>query len=495
MKISAKWSLAAAALIACPFVTMADEEPDYLRSSLYTILLNSKTQNQRIEEENNNVAGNEFMEMAKGFAKTDEKKAANDNSTLKLGEIPMAEFMGIAIPNQFNDHNLSVRTIDFDTYKNGISKEQADEMNTKFTGKKKGGGFMKALGAAALSTAAGGETGLINTDDTGDYMIAVVDKFLQDDNTAAKMTARWFDYDTATGKWDPSQKTLNERAIQSLNIREQSEGGEGQATAAGAKAFNLIPNTFLMTVNLSFRSNKALVAGAQKLAGGLLGSGAASMLGAAASAAAGDGYSVQAQTTLWRLVWDENTEMAISNALEKGQKLDDLIKSGACKLEFVGKDKATARVRQSLFSDKPISSLVSRATTRAIDAAIAKLQEGNEVFRTKFPISSCDADGNIKVKIGTKEGVSKGDTYAILEQQEGPDGKYIYKEVATVKPNEKLIWNNVFGAEEEAAENSKNKDGKSEDFNNDAVSLGYTTFVGKKGKDFSGYYIQLKKKK
>ena len=491
--------VAAVAAMTMPAVLQAEEqEPDYLRSSLYTILVNSATQNTRIEKENNEVADNEYMSMIKGMANTDEKKAANETSSIPLSELPQAEFLKIAIPAQFNDHCLAVRELDFDKYKEGISKDDADAANEFATGKKKSkfGAFAKQLGGMALSAAAGTEVNLINTDDTGDYMIAVLNKFLIEDHTAYKMLARWFDYsDTTAQHWDVNEPTLNERALQSLNVREQGGDGESKTLAAMSKTYNLIPNTFLMSINLAFRSNKAIVAESQKLANGVLGS-SASLLGAAASAAAGDGYSVQATTTLWRLVWDENVELAISNARDKNATLDDLIATGACKLDFVGRDKAGAHVRQSVLSDKPISALVARATTRAIDAAIVKLQEKNEVFRTIFPISGNDADGSIHVKIGTREGVAKGDAYAVLEKQEDADGRISYKEIATVKPNEKMIWNNLAGAEEEAAENSKSSSKSSDtEFDNDAVSLGSTTFVGKKGKDYTGYYIQLKKKK
>lgn len=486
--------IAAMAMMTVPFVSKADDqEPEYLRSSLYTILVNSKTQNDRIEQENSQVADNEYMSMIKTMANTDAKKAANDTSTIALSLLPQREFMSIAIPAQFNDHNLAIREIDFDTMREGVSQADADQANEAATGKKKSkfGAFAKAAGSMALSAASNSESSLINTDDTGDFMVAVVNKFINQDNTAAKMTARWFDYSSDAKHWDDNMTTLNERALASLNINEHND----KTLAASAKMLNLIPNTFMLAVNLSFRSNKAIVAESQKVASGLLGSGA-SLLGAAASAAAGDGYSVQATTVLYRLVWDENVENAVGKALENNSSLDDLIATGVCKLEVVGKDKATAHVRQSVLSDKPISALVSRATTRAIDAAIVKLQEKNEVFRSIFPISGCDADGGVRVKIGTREGVSKGDTYAILERQEDENGQISYKEVATVKPNEKQIWNNLAGAEEEAAENKSNKDGKDDaEFDNDAVSLGYTTFVGKKGKDYAGYYIQLKKKK
>ena len=198
---------------------------------------------------------------------------------------------------------------------------------------------------------------------------------------------------------------------------------------------------------------------------------------------------------LYKLKWNEdlNQKFAV-DMFEKNASIDDLIASGMCELEFVGKEKASANVRQSLFSDKPMRDLVKRATTRAIDAAIAKLQAKNEVFRTVMPIIGGDGNGTIYAAIGTKEGLNEKDEYEILEAQEDENGKISYKSVGSVKPVKGKIWNNVYGAEEEAAENAAKAEAKNKDFDDSAVSLGHSEFKGKKG-DFTGYYLRLKKKK
>lgn len=490
--------------VASPCVNAQEAEPDYLRSSLYTILIKSDEQNKRLDEENNKADGNAIMSIAKSFANTDAKKAANDTSSQSLASIPAAIFTSIPIPQQFNDHNLGLRIVDFDAIRSGITQEQANAGRESLGMKKKSGfgKFAKGLASNALGSATGSESSsMLQVDDVDEYTPAVLLKFIETNNLPAAVTARWFDYnENGNPRW--SLTTLEERGHQSLSITEQGKDNENKHLAAQAKAMNLIPNTFVIATNLRFRSNKAILAEAQALANavgsrfGGIGQLAAQGAGAAASAAAGDGFSVQAVSHLFRLVWNDDVENSVSKIIDANGNLEDLIKSGACRLEYVGNEKAGARVRQSLFSDKPISDLVNRATTRAIDASIAKLQEKNEVFRSIFPISSVDPDGSIKVKIGEREGVAKNDVYAVLEKSENPKtGKITYKEIATVKPNEKLIWNNLAGAADEASENKANKEGKDKDFNDDAVSLGATTFVGKKGKDYTGCYVQLKKKK
>lgn len=506
------FSLAALAVASTSFSAFAQsEDPDYLRSSLYTVLIKSNSQNQRLEEENNKEVDNLITSGIKSVANTDAKKAANDTLGMKLTEIPAYVFVNIPIPPQFNDHNLATRIVEYDVLRQGMTEDDINAAREKLdpSGKKglkkksKGGAFMKGLASSALGAASGQDNStLLQSDEVDDYGPAVVLKFITEEQVPANMVAKWFDYaPDAETHW--GMDTYDQRALESLSIKEQGMENGAQLTAAGSKASLLIPNTYLLATNLKFRSNQAVLAEAQAMANaagsmfGGIGQLASQAAGAVAGAAAGDGYQVQAVSYLFKLIWDEEKELQIAKMLfEDNATLDQLIASGLAQLEFVGKEKAGARVRQSMLSDKPISSLVERASSRAVDASIAKLQEKHEEFRTIFPITSSNADGSINVKIGKREGVSKGDQYRILEQQEDPKtGKIVYKKIGTVKPDEKKIWNNLAGAMDEYAENQKNSDGD-KDFDNDAVNLGYTTFTGgKKGQDYRGYYIQLEKKK
>ena len=140
---------------------------------------------------------------------------------------------------------------------------------------------------------------------------------------------------------------------------------------------------------------------------------------------------------------------------------------------------------------KPLDQLASSATARAIDKALAKLQVENEVFRTVVPISSC-SDGFIYAKIGSKEGLTPGDEYEILEQQQDPKTQKIsYKKVGSAKVEKGGVWFNTTGADELIA----NAEEKEAEEMKAAQDLNYSKLKCGKKNDFSGYYLRLAKKK
>lgn len=483
---------------------------NYMRSSIYTVLVSSKKQNARYEEEakNANNAANADMIMGtvKAFANTDAKKAANETESDIFG-LPATLFPSIEIPAQFNDHNLADRVIDFDAIRATVTDAEKDKYNPR-TKNQKAGAFAKGLAGGLMGAASGKEeSSMLKTDEVDEYLPAVLHKYFEQNHTAANLLGKWYNYDQANEQhWNID--LIADRGNYNFNQEDLQRAAQDQAIAnkIADTQFNMINNTFVVALNLRFRSYQAVVqeaAAMAKAAGSMfggIGSLAASAASSIATASAGDGYTVQAVSHLYKLKWNEdlNQKFAV-DMFEKNASMDDLIKSGMCELEFVGKEKASANVRQSLLSDKPFSDLVKRATTRAIDAAIAKLQAKNEVFRTVTPIIGGDGNGIIYAAIGTKEGLNEKDEYEILEAQEDANGKTTYKSVGSVKPVKGKIWNNVYGAEEEVAENkakaeAKGKEAKDKDFNEDAVALGHTEFKGKKG-DYTGYFLRLKKKK
>ncbi len=491
-------SLTAAALaIACAGTASAKEAnasdslvQNYMRSSLYTIILNSDTQNAFYEEETKKgeVADGGIMAMAKSLAKTDEKKAANDDHTGSIFALPAMLFPTIEIPNQFNDHNLATRVVNFDSIRGLITPEE----KAQFAVKKKGGFGTFAKSMAGMSTATDNAN-----NEFDEYAPAVINRFFTSNNIAPGILAKWYDYNPESEqRW--GIVTITDRGIYNFTPADV----EKAATDFKLKkkiddtAFNMISNTYVMAVNLRFRSYQAIVAEASAMAQsvgsqfGGLGSLAASAASAGASAAAGDGYTVQAVSSLYRLKWNNDINDRFGEEIfAKNASLEDLIASGICELEFIGTEKSSSNIRQSLFSDKPISSLVKRATARAIDQAIIKLQNNHEEFRTVLPIIGGDGNGIIYAALGTKEGLNEKDEYEILEAREDNDGKRSYKAVGTVKAVKGKIWNNAYGAEEEVAENEKATDEEKA-----ALNYGYTEFKGKKG-DYTGYYLRLKKKK
>lgn len=161
-----------------PSISAKEEATDslvqkYMRSSLYTVILNSETMNQYYEEETKKGENaDELMSMVKGFAKTDQKKAANDSTSGSLFSLPAEVFPTIEIPNQFNDHNLAWRVINFDSIKATVT---ADELEKYAPAKKKGGFGKFAKSMAGMET-----KGDDNNADFDKYAPAVLNKFFMD---------------------------------------------------------------------------------------------------------------------------------------------------------------------------------------------------------------------------------------------------------------------------------------------------------------------------
>ena len=487
-------ALVLAAAICAPSVKADTEANDslvqkYMRSSLYTLILNSETMNQFYEEETKKGENADaLMSLAKGFAGTDSKKEANSQTTGSIFSMPAKVFSQIEIPNQFNDHNLQWRVLNFDSIKSTVTEQELAECPAV---KKKGAGFGKfAKGMLGMET-----KGNENNEEFDKYALAVLNKFFKTNHIAPALIAKWYDYNpNAAEHWGLG--TVIERGNYNFTSEDVEEAANdiNLRTKIDQTAFDMISNTYVMAVNLRFRSYQAVVAEAAALAKGVgsqfgsLGALASQAASTAASAAAGDGYTVQAVSYLYRLKWndDVNQKFAV-DIYQKNADISELVKSGLCQLEFVGSEKASCNIRQSLFSNTPISTLVERATARAIDNAIINLQNKHIEFRTVLPITGGDGEF-IYAPIGTKENLNPKDEYEILEAREDKNGKRTYKSVGTVKAVENAIWNNSYGAKEEVNNNPKATDAEKE-----ALNLGYSKFKGKKG-DFRGYYIRLKKK-
>ena len=497
-----KTLLAAIAVMASVTPTYAAEKldsvPNFRRSSLYTFLIRSDAQDAKLDTE---VVSSNLVTGLVGAVKETVKKDTAATPTVKRSELAQRQFLNVEIPAQFNNHNLETRVLDFDKYK--VTKEEVDaaaleqgvDNNSK---KKKVGGFAKGLAASALGGSSGSQ--IINVDTVDKTIPAVVKKFYTEQNTAPQLVAKWFGY--KDGKYDETLELIKERGLQDASEAAKAEAGaraRGDAKLMDAGQ-ELISNTFVLGVNLRYRSYAAIIEEAQQAANavgsmfGSYGALASQAAGAIANAAAGKGFAVQAYTYLYQLEWDkEKLDLFYSQYWDK--PLEELIASGFCTLKFIGKDKAVARVSASGFSNKKEEELVKDAVENAIDKAIVKLQVKHEVFRTKTPIYQISEDGkSVYAQIGTKEGVAKGDEYDILEATE-EKGETVYKVIGKVKAVEGAIWNNEAGAEDAAKQAEAEGDKKAAE-QLAAINLKATKFEVKKGKDlYPGLLLRLSKKK
>lgn len=345
-------------------------------------------------------------------------------------------FLQIPVPDKFNDHNLSVKVLNIDKKLSGANSQKE------------------------------------NIDIT---------EFLQSNNIASRLVARWFNRDYFTGECN--MELVKERGLYNANefdkqLANRSARGIAMLQDAGE---DLIGNTFVIVNDIRYvDKNKGA-----KTAGGIL-----KALGSIAAAYTGTnidnltdnigdmvetikGFTVKINTFLYKLDW--NDEQAALFYQEQYAAKPDKTKHdkfeaarGNYKLKYVGKVESSGGTTSfmGINEDEPVV-MVRKACQRAIDENVVDLQRNYEEFRTKTPLLSVEP---LTAYVGMKEGVSAKSKFEVLEVVEMENGTHKYNRVGVIEPIESLIWDNRYMAEEEGAM---------------GATLGYTTFRKISGKDFS----------
>ena len=176
-------------------------------------------------------------------------------------------------------------------------------------------------------------------------------------------------------------------------------------------------------------------------------------LTSAGATVAGKGYIVKTNAHLYQLVWDEETAAIFYNDYWADDKTITPAKKKAFdestifKLKYIGTDTSWSDIQSTVFTSKSDEQLIERATVKAIDRVIVKLQKNHDQFKTKTPLYTVDP---LTAKVGLKEGITKKSTFDVLEQVEDENGKTQYVKVGVVKVDSKYpIWDNTYGAQEE----------------------------------------------
>ncbi|TXB65141.1 hypothetical protein FRY74_06855 [Vicingus serpentipes] len=298
--------------------------------------------------------------------------------------------------------------------------------------------------------------GVANSDD----QTQVITTYLTNNNVAKDLVAKWFNRSN-DGKFNMdliSSRGMYDATAMDKVVANASERGSALLADAGEE---LIGNTFVIVNDYKFTNKEEAVAkgkkasGFAKMAAGYIpGAGAAIQKGItaaeAAATVAGKGYWVRTTSYLYRLVWDEEAAAIFYNNYWTDVNNFDLSKVEAFnnannfKLKLIGSQTAGADVQSSIFTNKSEEDLIRMATVKATDRAIAKLEKKYEEFRTKTPLISIEP---LAAKIGTKEGLEKGDKYEVINQIETPEGKTIYKRVGIITVA--TVWDNSYSPEEE----------------------------------------------
>lgn len=327
---------------------------------------------------------------------------------------------------------------------------------------------------------------LINAEGGERDQSEVITEYLNEQGVARDLVAKWFNRN-AQGEFNmdlvAARGSYNASDIDIMVARD-SERGAALLTDAGEE---LISNTFVVVNDYKY-VNKEEVA---KKTSGILSivSTAASYAGYGdvslvtdvanvAVGALGKGYVIKTTAYLYRLEWNPEVAETFYNEYWMDSNSYDPAKKKAFettdlfKLRLVGSQSAWADLQSTAFTQKSDQDLIQTATIKATDKGISKLQRKYEEFRIKSPLLS----GNpITAKIGTKEGLEKGDRFEVLEQVVDKHGRTKYKRVGKIRVNKKKIWDNAYGSDEDQETVQQNE---------------FTEFKGSKRKYHSGMLIR-----
>lgn len=355
------------------------------------------------------------------------------------GETIDSVFLMMETPDKFNEHNLAVRSIE-------STAKKAKKVKAGVRGTNK------------------------------DPNMADIGAFVSEHDVARGLVARWFDRDPETGNFDVD--LIVERGYYDASfaaIEEADVNIRGRAMLADA-GFDLIGKTFMTVNDITFvdkgeqtakagsgiRSGLALLGG---IASAVTGDSSFQKLGDASGKLVGGivnefaGYKVNIITYLYRLDWneeiqnrffaeywiDEHTDEATRAARKAAFEESDLFT-----LSYVGHTETSAEnVSSKSFSQRPLQEQFLKVCTRAVDKAIVELQREYDEFKVNVPIYAVNDDGTVEVKIGLKEGVNANSRYEVL-MPDRSSGVTVYKRVGMLKPLPDKIWDNRFGALEEA---------------------------------------------
>ncbi|WP_339708514.1 hypothetical protein [uncultured Kriegella sp.] len=325
------------------------------------------------------------------------------------------------------------------------------------------------------------DTNFITLDEEAkDHSARIIEK-LDEAAVARKMVAKWF------GRNEKGTFSLNlvkQRGLYNASafdreIAEKTIRGNAMLEDAGE---HLIANTFVIVNDYKYTNKEEIGEKGKEVLNiaAMFGSKAANSTTTLAADVLAKGYVIKTTSYLFRLIWDKETagqfygELWVTDENYNEDAVDAFDKADFFKLEYLGQQDAWADVQSTKYTSKSDEELIERATIKATNSAISKLERKFEVFRTKTPLISIDP---LAAKIGTKEDLAKGDKFEVLEQILLENGSINYEKVTEITVDHNQIWDNSYLPEEANTESAQP----------------YTVFKGNAKKLYPGMLIRFKK--
>lgn len=341
----------------------------------------------------------------------------------KYGQSIDSAFLSIPTPDKFNNHDLDIKSFD------------AADAPRQRKGKVR-----------------------------DDYNLGVIEEFITENAIPSGLVAKWFVRDPRTGAFDMSliQQRGNYDASQ-LDIRLADQSALGRATLADAGE-ELIGKTFLLVNDITFvdKGEKTAKAGGWlRMLGAIAGAATGTDLSSVTDTAANlvneiDGFSVNITSYLYRLVWNDEVAANFYTYYWMDGTCADPARRAAFdttslfKVAYVGKTMTSAGNLASKSFSKSKEEQMLKVCTRAIDKSIVQLQRDFDEFKVNVPIYRINEDKTVDVQIGLKEGINAKSQFDVLMAVQDENGRTLYEKVGRIQPVEGRIWDNRFGADEEA---------------------------------------------
>ena len=348
------------------------------------------------------------------------------HTEFKYGDIIQTTFYSIPTNEKFNNHDLEVKSI----------ASSARKMKKK-----------------------GKEKARINGED--------IERFLNEYDVARKMVAKWFNRNPKTGGFNLD--LMLERGYydaQQVDI-DQARQTLRNVQSLGDAGAELIGKTFLLVNDITFvdkgersRTIGGIFRALGEIAGAITENSAARDLGNIAGEVAEevDGFRVNITSYLYRLDWNEEVEATFWQELWYDENTVDEARRAAFdstdifKMVYVGETTTSAaNLASRSFSSRSKEEQMLTVCTRAIDKSIVELQREYDEFKVSVPIGAINTkERTVQVPIGLKEGINERSQFDVLLKVEGADGRFTYEKVGRIQPIKGMIWDNRFGALDEA---------------------------------------------
>ena len=310
----------------------------------------------------------------------------------------------------------------------------------------------------------GAEIGVVplggNSEVSDEEMARLILNYINRNKVANKLIMRWFNYNK-DGKItydvdypENPEAMINMQTIFDRGYYTVNAGDENLSMSALKRdrdiqikelSMKLIPFTFMTFTKLEFYENEP-VARAVRDAAILTADAAytkavkdgtnqntASLWRDLAVAAANtiynstkDGYTLKSNTWLYKLVWDDNTQLYFNNKVVENPRL--LESSDMFKMEYV--DCQSNKSTVIISAARSFEQIINLTMVRNLNKVFVELQNRNDVFKVWTPLldfyslvsprleAPITVDGKvITAKIGTKEGLRGGEQFSVYDEE------------------------------------------------------------------------------